>query len=352
METLDNHNQYQDQIDAYLRGKMSSEALQDFEILLKNNEQLRQNVAKQQLLVSAIKQAGEQDIREFLRKNTGTRKTLILNYKAWVYASAAVIFLAVVSGAFIIFSNKKNKVGEIAAQKPDSTQNTVIAQQDKISTLPESSAKSAGAMRESKNAVATDKNPINTEENQLAINSDNDGIEDIKDLADLQVLGKLSLKPIVLEDVLYYSKNKQAETADKKIELQKSLPNKNMQTMDSNLAAAKYSATFGDNAVMNAPESVKFNFTQSPGNSKEAIVANNNQSEKSDKLKKEEKTAPSEITLVNVPYDNQAQIYFYKDKYFFKTGEDLYEIKLENKNYQKLNQVTDHKIIQAIKSRQ
>lgn len=351
METLDNHNQYQDKIDAYLLGKMSPSELHNFEMLLKSNKQLAQSVAKQKLLITAIQQAGEQDLRDFLRKNTGTRKTLMLNYKAWIYASAAVIFLAVVSGAFIIFSNPKNHSAAIAAKLQDSVQQTVIAQQDKTPALPKTSVESASTNK-LKDHSTPNKSQEDIASSELAMDNDDDGIEDIQEPADLQILGKLSLKPIVIEDLLSSSKNKSAETADNKIELRKSLHNNDMQAMDSNLAAAKYAASFGDNSIMNAPESVKFNFTQSPNNTKEAIVANNNQNTKDDKVKKEEKTAPSEITLVNVPYDNQAQIYFYKDKYFFKTGEDLYEIKLENKNYQKLNQVTDHKIIQAIKSRQ
>lgn len=349
---MENRNdQYQDKIDAYILGKMNPQELQAFESLMDNDGSLKQAVHRQRLLIKAIQTSGEQELRDYLRKNTSTRKTLVLNYRTWIYASAAVVFFAVISGVFIIISNKQNSAKEqlVSNTNNDSIAPSQIAKQDNTKTGPGEQRKASAS------------NPGN-ERDVLPGNiydHDKDGVEDIADMStanmqekvpqDIQVLGRLSLKPIVIDDILMESdKNSPVKAVPSSIS--KSRSENAFEKMDSSLAIAQIPGEY----KLDAPESIKFKFTQSAGKYKEVIVNDDITENKGKKNETadQKSSAPSEIILVNVPYDNQAQIYFYKDKYYLKTGEDLFEIKLTDKKYQKLNQVTDHKIIQAIKSKQ
>lgn len=322
---------------------MSVPEKQKFEALMQQNESLRLEVASQKTLVLAIQKRGEEDLRAYLKKNTSTKKSLFVYYKTWVFASAAVVLIALSASVFIIFNNK-NAASNAANQTGEST---IAKNEDKSSKYPyeqlESKKPTGPIIKSADNATTKDQGDVDGIKNvEAEAQEDNDiaaesGTE--IDINSLQVLGRLSLKPILLTD--------EFNQVEKKISIEVPRPGADFKNMDSALAVSKL--PISEQFKWDAPASVKFKFTQSANPSKEVIVESNSNNQTGSNSSSG--TAPNEITLVNVPYDNQAIIYFYKDKYYLKTGPDLFEIKLDKKKYQKLNQVTDHKIIEVINSK-
>lgn len=322
---MDAFDPVNERIDRYLRGELQGSQLEDFLKQLETDPELKKQVAFKELLVESIRDHGALQLKNFLKEKTAKKSGLIISFRSWYYAAAAVALILVCAG--VIFYNLR----EHNVNKPELAKEESISPAPSTSGIPNSPEDNTQIKQKEEQQFTTPVLPDSLFEKQIADagrpENDNAAPESMDPVANvITVASNIQVVPIRI--------GSQSGSVSMTSPLPETAGTRKGKGYDSSFNAEKAEAT--KQRIADATRPVKINFYHTKDAAPQMAT-------------RQADDGQTEIQVFNLPYDNPL-LFTYKNHMYLKTGNKYYEVVNAGTGAQKVTPVTDQNLIKALEN--